>query len=77
MYTDRHSLHDWQALIRAEYEELPDLQLTQSQVEVLWTLDSVTAGTDPARPREHRFSEADAPRQVRPHERWLNTSGVH
>jgi hypothetical protein len=43
MYTDRHSLHDWQALIRAEYEELPDLQLTQSQVEVLWTLDSVTA----------------------------------
>jgi hypothetical protein len=43
MLTERPSLHDWQELIRAEYEELPDLQLTQSQVEVLWTLDSVSA----------------------------------
>jgi hypothetical protein len=43
MLTDRPTLYDWQTLIRAEFEELPDLQLTQSQVEVLWTLDSPTA----------------------------------
>jgi hypothetical protein len=43
MLTERPTLHDWQELIRAEYEELPDLQLTQSQVELLWTLDSATA----------------------------------
>lgn len=30
-------------MIRAEYEELPDLQLTQSQVEELWGLDTTVA----------------------------------
>jgi hypothetical protein len=29
------SLRDWLRVIRAEYEELPDLQLTQSQVGIL------------------------------------------
>jgi hypothetical protein len=43
MLFPRPTLNDWLALVRAEYEELPDLQLTQSQVEVLWTLDSPTA----------------------------------
>jgi hypothetical protein len=43
MVTDWAQLHEWSQLIRAEYEELPDLQLTQSQVEELWGLDTVVA----------------------------------
>jgi hypothetical protein len=43
MVTDRAQLQDWSQLIRAEYEELPDLQLTQSQVEELWGLDTSVA----------------------------------
>lgn len=44
MVTDRAHLQDWLQLIRAEYEELPDLRLTQSQVEELWGLDTTVAG---------------------------------
>jgi hypothetical protein len=43
MVTDWVQLQDWSQLIRAEYEELPDLQLTQSQVEELWGLDTTVA----------------------------------
>ena len=40
---DVAELQDWSHLIRGEYEELPDLQLTQSQVEELWALDTTAA----------------------------------
>jgi hypothetical protein len=43
MVTDRAELQDWSRLIRGEYEELADLQLTQSQVEDLWGLDTAAA----------------------------------
>jgi hypothetical protein len=43
MATDRAHLEEWLQLIRAEYEELPDLQLSQSQVEELWGLDTTVA----------------------------------
>ena len=43
MVTDWIPLQDWSQLIRGEYEELPDLQLTQSQVEELWGLDTPVA----------------------------------
>jgi hypothetical protein len=36
-------LHDWLQLIRAEFDELPDLRLTQSEVESLWELDAPMA----------------------------------
>jgi hypothetical protein len=35
----------WLRLIRAEYLEVPGLCLTRPQVERLWNLDTVTAGT--------------------------------
>jgi len=41
--TDWAQLQEWSQLIRAEYAELPDLQLTQSQVEELWDLDTTVA----------------------------------
>ncbi len=41
--TDSALLHDWLRLVRAEYEELPDLRLTQAEVERLWGLDPPTA----------------------------------
>ena len=41
--TDWAELRDWSQLIRGEYEELPDLQLTQSQVEELWALETKVA----------------------------------
>jgi len=36
-------LDDWLRLVRAEYEELPDLHLTRVEVERLWGLDAPTA----------------------------------
>jgi hypothetical protein len=41
----RATIADKLQLIRSEYLELPDLHLTQRQVERLWGLDSVTAET--------------------------------
>jgi hypothetical protein len=35
-------VHDWLALIRAEYLEIPGLRLTKPQVQRLWGLDAVT-----------------------------------
>jgi hypothetical protein len=36
------SLAEWVQLVRAEYLEIPDLNLTQPQVERLWNLDIPT-----------------------------------
>ena len=41
--TDPTLLDDWLRLVRAEYEELPDLHLTRAEVERLWGLDPSTA----------------------------------
>ena len=41
--TDQVLLDDWLRLVRAEYEELPDLHLTRVEVECLWGLDAPTA----------------------------------
>jgi len=41
--TDPALLDDWLQLVRAEYEELPDLHLTRAEVERLWGLDAFTA----------------------------------
>ena len=43
MTADQASVREWLQLIRAEYEELPNLRRTQSQAESLWGLDSTTA----------------------------------
>lgn len=32
-------LHDWERLIRAEYQEIPGLCLTKRQAQRLWSLD--------------------------------------
>jgi hypothetical protein len=37
--TDGVLLDDWLRLVRAEYDELPDLHLTRVEVERLWGLD--------------------------------------
>jgi hypothetical protein len=37
--TDTVLLDDWLRLVRAEYDELPDLHLTRVEVERLWGLD--------------------------------------
>jgi hypothetical protein len=39
------TLADWLQLVRAEYLEIPDLQLTQEQVRQLWDLDADTCET--------------------------------
>jgi len=41
--TDPVLLDEWLRLVRAEYEELPDLHLTRAEVERLWGLDPTTA----------------------------------
>lgn len=41
--TEPALLEDWLRLVRAEYEELPDLHLTRAEVERLWGLDASTA----------------------------------
>ena len=41
--TDPVLVEDWLRLVRAEYEELPDLHLTRAEVERLWGLDPSTA----------------------------------
>jgi len=43
MPIDQTQLHDWLQLIRAEYEEIPGLQLTQAQAQRLWNLDALMA----------------------------------
>lgn len=41
--TDPVLLDEWLRLVRAEYEELPDLHLTRAEVERLWGLDATMA----------------------------------
>jgi hypothetical protein len=41
--TDPALIEDWLRLVKAEYEELPDLHLTRAEVERLWGLDPSTA----------------------------------
>jgi hypothetical protein len=43
MATCHIQLRDWMPLIRAEFDELPGLQLTQAQVEELWGLKADAA----------------------------------
>jgi hypothetical protein len=47
MLTTTHDvdLHDWERLIRAEYQEIPGLCLTRRQAQRLWNLDSATCDT--------------------------------
>jgi DNA-binding IclR family transcriptional regulator len=41
---DQAMVAAWLRLVRAEYEELPDLRLTHAEVARLWGIDSSTAG---------------------------------
>jgi len=43
MPVDYGDLEEWLPLIRGEYEDLPDLRLTESQVQELWELDAPVA----------------------------------
>ncbi len=43
MASSRSHLHDWLQLIRAEFSEVPDLQLSQPEVEEMWGLDAMIA----------------------------------
>lgn len=43
MATGQPHVQDWLRLIRAEFDELPDLELTQPQVEELWGLEGAVA----------------------------------
>jgi hypothetical protein len=39
MTAEQSTVHDWLSLIRAEYLEMPGLQLTKGQIQRLWTLE--------------------------------------
>ena len=43
MIATQTTLADWLQLVRAEYLEIPGLQLTHKQVERLWGLDTATS----------------------------------
>jgi hypothetical protein len=43
MATGQTQLQDWLMLVRAEFDELPDLELTRPQVEELWDLEATVA----------------------------------
>ena len=43
MIATQTTLADWLQLVRAEYLEIPGLQLTRKQVERLWGLDTATS----------------------------------
>ena len=40
MTTEQSIVHDWLPLVRAEYLEMPGLNLTKSQIQRLWTLEA-------------------------------------
>jgi hypothetical protein len=40
MTAEQNAVQDWLRLIQAEYLEMPGLNLTQSQIRRLWTLES-------------------------------------
>ncbi len=39
MTAEESTIHDWLRLIRAEYLEMPGLQLTKAQIQRLWRLE--------------------------------------
>ena len=39
MTPEQSTIHDWVRLIRAEYLEMPGLNLTKPQIQRLWTLE--------------------------------------
>ena len=39
MTAEESTIHDWLRLIRAEYLEMPGLQLTKPQIQRLWRLE--------------------------------------
>jgi hypothetical protein len=39
MTAEQSTMHDWLGLIRAEYLEMPDLQLTKPEIQRLWKLE--------------------------------------
>jgi hypothetical protein len=43
MPSTRLQLQEWLPLIRAEFDELPDLQLTQAEVQERWAIDALVA----------------------------------
>jgi len=43
MVTEQPHLLDWLQLIRAEFDDLPGLKLSQSEVEEMWGLDATMA----------------------------------
>ncbi len=45
MTAEQCSLHDWIQLVKAEYLEMPGLQLTKPQVQRLWGLEPRVADT--------------------------------
>jgi hypothetical protein len=53
--TGHTHIGDWLQIIRAEYLEMPDLALTQRQVQRLWGLDPVTSEAVLARLVDIRF----------------------
>ena len=42
MSSSNATIADWVQLIRAEYLEMPDLQLREDEVQRLWGLDAMT-----------------------------------
>jgi hypothetical protein len=43
MATTQPKLQEWLQLIRAEFDELPDLRLTHAEVEERWAIDATIA----------------------------------
>jgi hypothetical protein len=43
MLSSNATIADWVQLIRSEYLEMPDLQLTDVEVQRLWGLDATTS----------------------------------
>ena len=39
MTAEESTIHDWLRMIRAEYLEMPGLQLTKAQIQRLWRLE--------------------------------------
>lgn len=55
MLPRRPAVNDWLPIIRAEYREFPDMQLTRTQMCRLWNLDPETCDTVIAALEAERF----------------------
>lgn len=60
------TLGEFLFLIRAEFLEIPDLQLTQGQIEHLWGIDAAIAGAILSSLVEAHFLDENAGRRVFP-----------